>query len=196
MSGIVLPILAVAAGMLLISGNGETVHRGSLYQKARRLALQYIKSVPRGAVIIFDFDDTLFHPHEVLDYEHTGARQTWGGDRRALPIYKPIHEMVDVLQVASAMGHYIVLITARHDNAYTRAVVNANFRRRGMKYNLFYAAQATADANFKAALRKQLAARYRVVLTIGDQWGDVKSPGQAHWIKLPDRHDHGMYSSL
>lgn len=190
------PLIAVAAGMVLISSTPSEPDRQSSYQKARKLALQYLRKVPKGSVVIFDFDYTLFDPGIVIDQEFTGVRRIWNGDRRAIPIYKPITEIIDILQVAASMGHYVVLITARTDSAQTRAVVNANFRRRGMHYNLFFGAHENSTPTFKAELRKKLAERYNVVLTIGDQWGDVRAPGQAAWLKLPDRHDLALYSSL
>ena len=189
----ILPLLTILGGMVLLNSN---THQPNAYQIARRSAISYLRMLPEKTTIVFDFDETLFHPHTVIDIEYSGTRDFWHSDRHPVHIYAPIHELIDVLQVASSLGHRIVLITARPDTPATRATINANFKRRGMRFDELYAAKEGSPSDFKARLRHRLNTKNPVSLTIGDQWGDVRSPGHAQWIKLPDKHDQGLHMSL
>lgn len=192
MSAYVGPVLMIVAGMVLMSNNTTSP---DAYQAARHVALQFIRRLKTRATIVFDFDETLFHPHTILDTEFTGERKFWYSDRRPVHIYKPIREIIDVLQVASSLGHRIIIITARPDTPHTKATIDANFRKRGMRYHQLYMS-TNDDRDFKAHLRNRIDKSEWVALTIGDQWGDVRQPGRAHWIKLPDTHDRGLHTSL
>ena len=192
-----LPLLiAGAAGLLLVMKERPPRTRSELLDEARTKALSMLRSAPRGSIVVFDFDETLVHPEQITDWEHTGVRSVgWASERVRVPIYAPIHPIIDVLQVAARQGFRIVLITARYDNAHTRATVMANLRRRKLTVHEFHARPAGVGVGFKAELRARLAQQRPVALTIGDQWFDVNKPGNAHWIKLPDGRDVRLLAS-
>ena len=189
----ILPVLTILGGMVLLNSN---THEPNTYQIARRSAISYLRMLPQRSTVVFDFDETLFHPRTVIDTEYSGNREFWYSDRHPVHIYAPIHEMIDVLQVASSLGHRIVIITARPDTPATRATIMANFKRRDMHFDELHTAKQESTTDFKARLRHRLDSNNWVSLTIGDQWPDVRSPGRAQWIKLPDRHDRGLHMSL
>ena len=168
-------------------------------RRARRAAIRHLKTVAEmhpGGIVVFDFDDTLV-TSVVTDVAHVGPRTWWHADRRRMPIYGAVYEMIDVAQVARRLGLRVYIITARRDSDSTRAVVDANCRRRGVAYDAILAAQPADRPEFKARLRARLAADVApVVLTVGDRWNDVREPGRAAWIKLPDAHDDAVHSSL
>jgi len=108
--------------------------------------------LPEKSTVVFDFDETLFHPHTVIDTEYSGSRDFWYSDRHPVHIYAPIHELIDVLQVASSLGHRVVVITARPDTPATRASIISNFKRRGMHFDELYAAKQQSTSDFKAQI--------------------------------------------
>ena len=187
------PLLVIFCGLILLTRHEPD---GNALPKARQLALSIINRAPRGGgCIIFDFDDTLFRPDVVVSHEFAGIRTRWNGDRRAVPMYATITEMTDVLQYAAARGFRIIVITARPDNATTRATVLANFRKRGLQMDEFHAMKPGQSSDFKARLRAEIARSEPIILTIGDQWMDVKEPGKADFIKLPNKTDGRLYAS-
>ena len=166
--------------------------------EARTKAMKKIAKSPRGSVVVFDFDDTLFRPREVTSYAHSGPRAFWNDNRKAIPIYSQIREMVDVAKYANLNGMYIVIITARHDTAMMRATVKTNIENAGIRVHElhgFNQHQHDSKTMFKSHLRRQINQIRPVVLTIGDMWHDVAEPGNADWIKLPSQ-DGAMYTSL
>lgn len=189
-------VIAAAAGLLLVTKDRPR-SRSDLLDEARTKALQTLRSAPRGSIVVFDFDETLVHPDQIVDWEYTGMRTVgWASDRMRVPIYAPIHPITDVLQIAARLGFRIVLITARYDTPQTRATVLANMRRRRLTMHEFHARPAGVGVEFKAKIRARLARQRPVALTIGDQWFDVHEPGRAEWIKLPDHRDARLVSSM
>lgn len=69
-------------------------------------------------------------------------------------------------------------------------------RASSMKCIMCLSAKQQSTSDFKAQIRQRLDSKNWVSLTVGDQWGDVRSPGRAQWIKLPDKHDRGLHMSL
>lgn len=193
MSHFVLPVTIIVAGMILLRSNTETP---DAYGAARRVAIAYLRTLSSKHTVVFDFDDTLFRPRTVVDITYAGRRDFWYSDRHAVHIYAPIREIIDILQVATTLGHRVVIITARPDTQHTRTVVEENCKRRGLTVHALYMAPPRSDPSFKARIRRRIHADCPVALTVGDQWPDVSSPGEAHWIKLPDRRDRGLHMSL
>lgn len=197
MSSIALPLGVFFAGLFLIVGKEESLVSvpGEL-DRARTICIEWISKLPQGSVIVFDFDDTLFDPNIVIGHVHSGARDFAHGDRKALPLYRPIVQICDVLKYAVSCGMYITLITARPNTNTSRNIVMANFKNQKMKLHEYHANENFPKLhNFKAVLRKNISLVRPVGLTIGDQWTDVNE-STYNWVKLPTSKDPILYTSL
>ena len=198
MSDFTFPLCAFFAGLFLIVGKEESMVsvQGEL-DRARTICINWISKLPRGSMIVFDFDDTLFDPNIVIGHVHAGGREFAHGDRKALPLYRPITQICDVLRYAVASGMYITVITARPDTNITKNVIIANFKHYKMRFHEFHANAAYPEHNnFKAILRRKISLVRPIGLTIGDNWLDVNESTNYHYVKLPDRNDPKMHSSL
>ena len=192
-----IPVGIFFAGLFLIVGKEESlVSLPGELDRARKISIDCISKLPKGSIIIFDFDDTLFDPHTVIGYVHSGSRDFALGDRKAVPIYKPITQICDVLKFATAAGMFITLITARPNTNATKNIVMANFQKQRLKLHEFHANDNFPHhQNFKSVLRKHISLVRPIGLTIGDQWTDVNE-SHYDWVKLPTQRDPILYTSL
>lgn len=185
----------LACGLILITQESSNLKTNTLAHY-RELAMKLIAESPKGSAVVFDFDDTLFDPQTIMEYSHTGTRDYWNADRKAIPMYKPITEMCDVLKFAVAKGMYIVLITARPDNYMTKQTLLHNFKKQKMQlHELHCNPNYPRHMNFKSKLRQKIHVQRPIILTIGDQWGDVNETSY-DWIKLPNSSEPLALSSL
>lgn len=197
-----LPILVIAilALLFLITGSERSLPAsaptvGEHLDRARALAIERISRMPKGTMVVFDFDDTLFDPKVVLGHAH-GHRETVFDRRRAIPLYRPIRQMCDVLRYATDAGMYVTLITARPDTMATKQVVLKNFEAQRLTLHEYHAnAHYPELRNFKAELRARISKFRPIGLTIGDQWTDVND-ATYDFIKLPTRRDPALVTSL
>jgi len=197
MSSFALPLGIFFAGLFLIVGKEENLVSipGEL-DRARKICIDHISTLPKGTMIIFDFDDTLFDPKTVVGYVHAGGRDFAYGERRALPLYRALTQICDILKFACAAGMYITVITARPNTSATKNIVLANFRNQKMKLHEFHANDYYPQLrNFKSVLRKQISIVRPIGLTIGDQWTDVNE-SDYDWVKLPSIKEPFLYTSL
>jgi hypothetical protein len=198
MSSVALPLGVFFAGLFLIVGKEDSlVSLPGELDRARKLCIEHISKLPKGSMIVFDFDDTLFDPNTIIGHVHSGSREFAYGERKALPLYKPIRQICDVLKYSSAAGMYITLITARPNTNLTKNIVMANFKNQHMKLHEYHANDHYPLLNnFKAILRKNITLVRPIGLTIGDQWTDVNDSDTYNWVKLPNQKDHILYTSL
>ena len=129
----VVPAVALACGLILITYE-STDYKLNFMSSSREIAMKLIAKSPKGSAVVFDFDDTLFDPQTIIETSHVGTKAYWNADRKAIPLYKPIVEMCDVLKFAVARGMYIVLITARPDNYMTKLTILHNFKRQKLEF--------------------------------------------------------------
>lgn len=193
-----LPLAVFFAGLFLIVGKEDALVSipGEL-DRARSLCIECISKLPKGSIVVFDFDDTLFDPNTVIGHAHAGSRDFALGDRKALPLYRPIKQICDVLKYAVSSGMYITLITARPNTTMTRNIVIANFKHQKMQLHEFHANDNYPKLhNFKSILRKNISIVRPIGLTIGDQWTDVNESTGYNWVKLPTQKEPIMYTSL
>ena len=198
MSSFALPLGIFFAGLFLIVGKETSLVSipGEL-DRARSLCIELIRKLPRGTMIVFDFDDTLFDPNVVIGHTHSGGRDFALGERKALPLYRPINQICDVLKFACSAGMYVTVITARPNTSLSRNIIFANFTHQKMKLHEYHANDNyPKHSNFKALLRKKISVVRPIGLTVGDNWGDVNESEGYHFVKLPTKDDPIMYTSI
>lgn len=197
MQDMLIPLGIFFAGLfLIVAKESPGVSVPGELDKARALCIDHISRLPKGTMIVFDFDDTLFDPHAVIGHAHGGSREFAFGDRKALPLYKPIRQMCDTLKYAVSAGMYITVITARPNNSISKQIVMSNFNHQKMELHEYHANDYYPRLNnFKAVLRKNITAFRPIGLTIGDAWSDVNESSY-HWVKLPTRLDPILYTSF
>lgn len=185
---LLLPVGVLLGGLILIMKEKNIDDEAeSRLQVARRHALRVISASAKGSTVVFDFDDTLIRPRNIVSHSHAGYRDVWYGDRKSLPIYEPVREMIDVCKYANARNMHIVVITARVENQTMKKIIQANANYYGIVVHEIYGYRPHIHnlQKFKAELRKDLNNQRPIILTIGDRWTDVSEPLYAHWIKLP-----------
>lgn len=197
MTSLVLPTAVFFAGLFLIVGKEQpAISIPGELDRARELSIKHISRLPKGTMIVFDFDGTLFDPHTVIGHVHGGARDFALGDRKAIPLYRPITQICDVLKYAVSAGMYITLITARPNTAQAKQTILQNFKHQKLQLHEYHANESFPRLqNFKAVLRRKIAAHRPIGLTIGDQWTDVNEASY-HFVKLPTINAPLLHTSL
>lgn len=196
MSSFALPLAILAMGLILVMKDDDPdSSTESSLQIARRHAFHTIASASQGSTVVFDFDDTLVNPKNVVTHKHTGYRDVWHGDRKSVPIYSPVREIIDVCKYANSRNMHVVIITARVESENMRRTIKANSDYYGINIHEIHGYRPGFHSlhSFKSEIRHTLNETRPVILTIGDRWADVRNPESAHWIKLPSVD--GMFRS-
>ena len=155
-----------------------------------KIGAQYLAKIKtrnngKPKCVIFDIDDTLVFgdPASVigvreieLGEEEDGQEIFW------LPPNKPI---VKLAEYAKTNGFIIIVFIARPKTSRTASL--DNLKEFKIPFDALIMNDADDDPCFKVNVRRRIAGKYDVCLTIGDQVTDVLCPGPAcAVIKLPD----------
>lgn len=130
-------------------------------EKVKEIGYKFLKkrNVQQGDSVMFDIDNTLL-------------------DRETLEPYQPI---IDLSQMAIALGYKVVIITARPDNDEVQSYTANQLREIGVEYTTL----GFIGHQMKGDMKKYLKSRgHNFILSVGDMWTDLTET--THWIKLPD----------
>lgn len=159
--------------------------------------------VEKTQYIVFDFDDTLvfYRSYDPLDGKIRNSK-TYG---RVLS-WAPIEPIIDLFTSAKRQGYVTVIITARNKKMYPDTIEDCN--RYGIVPDLIFMRPEGNNVYFKTQVKKRLGhgnayyndtdcllslpeSKVDIVISIGDQWSDIKS--SENGIKLPDPLDMNAY---
>jgi predicted secreted acid phosphatase len=142
------------------------------------------KQTAKPKCVIFDIDDTLVFGDP--DSE-VGVREMELGEHDGQEIFvlPPNGPIVKLAEYAKRNGFVIVVLTARPKTSREASRVNMNYFK--IPYDAIIMNDGDDDPCFKVNVRRRIANKYDVSLTVGDQVTDVLCPGGGTaFIKLPD----------
>jgi len=156
---------------------------------AMKVGMQYIDRVKvkpsaKPRCVIFDFDDCLVFgdPASVVGVREMELGEHGGNEIFVLPRNEPI---VKLAEYAKTNKFQVLVLTARPKTSREATRWNSNMLR--IPFDAIIMNDGDDDPCFKVNVRRRIAAKYDVSLTIGDQITDVLCPGgKTAFIKLPD----------
>ncbi|HRF60309.1 MAG TPA: HAD family acid phosphatase [Fimbriimonadaceae bacterium] len=147
-------------------------------------------SKPGKKAIVFDIDDTMLSSYSVtrsMGFGFVPALWTEWEWTAAAPAIEPVRELYDL---AKKKGVTIFLITGRTSDV--RQPTEANLARRGFTgYSAIIFKPAdyrkASIIPFKSSARRAIVAQgFRVLMSVGDQWSDLKGGCAERPIKIPN----------
>lgn len=166
--------------------------------------------------IVFDIDDTLVYTRP---FHHSPKKPKKHPKYGYVTHYDGIGPIVGILKYAQSIGYRIIIITARPPESYNNSL--SNLEELGIKPDaLFTSLYWGQDQSFKAVMRnniehltldeiKNMSSRelfeyqpstimknplnLKVVMSIGDRWGDVVGMKDSLGLKLPEVYDMNGY---
>lgn len=155
---------------------------------AMQIGAKYIDKVKnvkssKPKCVVFDFDDCLVFgdPASVVGVREMELGYHDGSDIFLLPKNEPI---VKLAEYARAKGLKIIILTARPKGSRDATIWNCREFR--IPFDAVIMNDSDSDPCFKLNVRRRIAMKYDIVLTVGDQITDCLCPGSAAFIKLPD----------
>lgn len=154
-----------------------------------KIGMQYLdriknKSSAKPKCVVFDFDDCLVFgdPASVVGVRDMELGEHDGSEIFILPRNEPI---VKLAEYAKANKFQIIILTARPKESREATRWNSNMLR--IPFDAIIMNDGDKDPCFKVNVRRRIALKYDISLTIGDQITDCLSPGgKTAFIKLPD----------
>lgn len=153
-----------------------------------------VKKTTKQKCVVFDIDDTLVFgdPEEVMGVREMELGQIDGEDIFILPRNEPI---VKLAEYAKENGFMIILVTARPKTSRLASIENMKQLR--IPYDAIIMNDGDEDHFFKVGVRRKIAAKYEICMTIGDQITDVICPGvNTSFIKLPEPSSKTSYAYI
>ena len=154
---------------------------------ACKVGINYLRKIAKKvplnrSAVIFDVDETLIFgdPDEVI-----GVREMELGDHKGQPVFilPPNPPIVRIANEARKLGFKIIILTARPGCSKIATLTNMDMFK--MPYDFIIMNSKESDPEFKISARRQLAGKFNIVLTVGDQPCDVLLPGTSAIMKLP-----------
>lgn len=141
------------------------------------------KQTDKPKCVVFDIDDTLCFGDELEEVGVTPMElgEHDGEDIFILPPNPPI---VKLAEYAKKLGYVVVIITARPKISRMSSITNMNYFK--IPFDAIITNDGDEESCFKIKVRRKIAAKYHVCLTIGDAVTDVLCPGTAAFVKLPE----------
>jgi hypothetical protein len=154
-----------------------------------KVGMQYLeriknKSNGKPKCVVFDFDDCLVFgdPAQIVGVREMELGEHDGNEIFILPRNEPI---VKLAEYAKANKFQIIILTARPKTSREATRWNSNMLK--IPFDAIIMNDGEDDPCFKVNVRRRIAAKYDVSLTIGDQITDCLCPGgKTAIIKLPD----------
>jgi predicted secreted acid phosphatase len=150
------------------------------------------KQTSKPKCVIFDIDDTLVFgdPESVMGVKEMELGEIDGQDVFFLPRNEPICKLAEY---AKANGFVIIVITARPKGSRLASLENMKHLR--IPFDALIMNDGDSDPCFKVGVRRKIALKYEVCMTVGDQITDVLCPGaNTSFIKLPDPSSKASYA--
>lgn len=144
--------------------------------------------------VIFDIDETLLFgdPEHAVGVREMELGSHEGSEIFILPRNEPI---VKLAEHAKRLGYFIIVVTARPKESRLASKTNLSMFR--IPYDLLVMNDGDEDPCFKINVRRRIAQKYDVAMTVGDQITDVLCPGGlTAVIKLPDPTSKTSYAWL
>lgn len=157
---------------------------------ALAVGVQYLDKVKlkpstgKPRCVVFDFDDCLVFgdPTGVVGVKEMELGTQDGHDIFILPRNE---QVVMLAEHAKKNGFQVIILTARP--AESKEATKWNSQMLKIPHDAIITNDSNVNFCFKAVVRKRIAEKYDIVLTVGDRITDCIRPGgRAGFIKLPD----------
>lgn len=151
------------------------------------------KGEPQKLAIVFDIDETVLSNYPVINKLNFGGTYEQIGKAILKADAPPIQPIRSVYNFAKDKHMTIFFVTGRHASKDNRIATEKNLKKYGMgKYQQLYLKPKYYQGKqsailYKAATRKKITEMgYHIVLSIGDQYSDLKGGYTEKGIKLPN----------
>ena len=168
---------------------------GKYYNKLNEiyyLLYNYLINFPqiegKKYTVIFDIDDTLVYTDYLKLFPNKKFPYNWINGYMLFP---EIPQMVKIIQLCKKLGFKVIIITARPYESENSSKKNLEIL--NIKYDEMYHNKNYPDINFKIAFKKKLSTKNNIILSVGDQWPDLKGLTGCLCIKLPSYQDQNAY---
>jgi predicted secreted acid phosphatase len=168
---------------------------GKYYNKLNEiyyLLYNYLINFPRVKnkkyTVIFDIDDTLVYTDHLNLFPNKKFPNNW---IRGYMLFPEIPQIVKIIKLCKQLGFKIIIITARPYESEKSSKKNLELL--GIEYDEMYHNKNYPDLNFKISLKQKLSKTNNIILSVGDQWPDIKGLNNCLCIKLPSLQDHNAY---
>jgi len=156
---------------------------------AMKVGIQYLDSIKnkpsaKPKCVVFDFDDCLIFgdPALVVGVREMELGEHDGSEIFIFPRNEPICKLAEY---AKANKFMVIILTARPKTS--REATRWNCRDFRIPYDAIIMNDGDDDPCFKVNVRRRIAQKYDISLTVGDQITDCLCPGgKTAFIKLPD----------
>ena len=138
--------------------------------------------------VIFDIDDTLVYTDHFNIFQNKKFPYNW---IKGYMLFPEIPQMVKILNLCKKLGFKVIIITARPYESEKSSIKNLELL--GIKYDEMYHNNNYPDLNFKIALKQKLSKTNNIILSVGDQYPDLKGLTDCLCIKLPCYQDSNAY---
>lgn len=163
---------------------------------ASKITIAYLKKVKQSGknyerpCVLFDVDETLVFgdPEEKL-----GVREMELGEHNGQPVFvlPPNPHIVKIIKEAKKLGFAVIILTARP--ATSKIATQLNMSMFGIPYDQIIMNEKDEDPEFKIRVRRMIATKNTLLLTVGDQPCDCLLPGKTAALKLPDPESKCAY---
>jgi predicted secreted acid phosphatase len=153
-----------------------------------------VKNTSKPKCVVFDIDDTLVFgdPESLVGVREMELGEMDGQEIFILPRNEPI---VKLAEYAKANKFVIVILTARPKTSRLASQKNLDMLR--IPYDAIIMNDGDDDPCFKVGVRRRIANKYEVCMTVGDQITDCLSPGMnTSFLKLPDPTSKASYAYI
>ena len=151
----------------------------------------YLVNFPKSSKkysVIFDIDDTLVFTDSLNIIKNNKYPNNW---IKGYMLFPGISQIVNIAKLCKKLKFKIIILTARPYSTEKSSIKNLELL--GIDYDEIYHNKNYPDIYFKVDFKKKLALSNNIILSIGDQWPDIKGIKNCLCIKLPTPEDTNAY---
>ncbi len=138
--------------------------------------------------VIFDIDDTLVYTDHL---NITKNKEFTNNLNNGYMLFPEISQISSIARYCKKLNFYIIIITARPYSSEKSSKKNLELL--NIKYDELYHNHNFPDMDFKINLKKKLAKKHDIILSIGDNWQDILGLKDTLCVKLPNYKDTNTY---
>jgi hypothetical protein len=169
-------------------------NHGKYYQKLNEIytiLYNYLTHFPKTGklyTVIFDIDDTLVY----TDHSNLFPDKKFPNELiKGYMLFPGIQQMIQIANLCKILGFKVIIITARPYQSENSSKKNLEIL--NVSYDEMYHNHNYPDINFKIGLKQKLSKTNNIILSVGDQWPDLKGLSGCLCIKLPSYQDSNAY---
>ena len=169
-------------------------YQGQYFNKLNQIyniLYNYLVNFPKTNIkytVIFDIDDTLVYTDHFNLFPDKNFPNNWIPGYMLFP---GIPQIVEIVKLCKQLGFKVIILTARPYASEKSSIKNLEIL--NVKYDEIYHNLNYPDISFKINFKKNLSKTNNIILSVGDQWPDIKGLKDCLCIKLPSYQDKNAY---